>query len=32
MIASAGYYRFQEGIRAGMDLNAVSVLELEEES
>jgi N6-L-threonylcarbamoyladenine synthase len=31
MIASAGYYRFQKGIRAGMDLNAVSVLELEEE-
>jgi len=30
MVASAGYYRFQEGIRAGMDLNAVSVLELEE--
>lgn len=28
MIASAGYYRFQEGVRAGMDLNAVSVWQL----
>ena len=28
MIASAGYYRFKEGVRAGMDLNAVSVLQL----
>jgi N6-L-threonylcarbamoyladenine synthase len=28
MIASAGYYRFQNGVRAGMDLNAVSTWEL----
>lgn len=31
MVASAGYYRFRQGIRAGMDLNAVSTWRLQEE-
>lgn len=31
MVASAGYYRFLQGIRAGMDLNALSTWKLGEE-